>query len=47
MVERSVLGDRRNPSISSFKRGNFRLGELSRISMFILLFCMICDGIVF
>jgi len=29
VVIRSVLGDQRNLSISSFKRGNFRLGELN------------------
>jgi len=42
-VVRSVCGDQMNPSISSFKRGNFMLGELSRISMLMMLFCMICD----
>jgi len=47
VVIRLVIGDQRNLPNSSFKQGSFRLGELSRISMFIVSFCMICDEIVF
>ena len=43
MVVRSVLGDQRNPSISSFKQGNFRLGELYRICMLLVVF-VACTG---
>jgi len=32
-----------NSPISEVKQGIFRLGELSRISMLMVLFCMICD----
>jgi len=38
VVVRSVLGDQRNPSISRFKRGNFKLGELYQIYMLLVVF---------
>jgi len=45
VVVRSVLGDQSNPSISSFKRGNFRLGELN--PNFRLNYCMLVILIFF
>jgi len=43
VVVRLVLGDQRNPSNSSFKRGNFRLGELNPNLSFTALFLLICN----
>jgi len=43
VVVLSALVIKGNPLISSLERGSFRLGELSRISMLMVLFCMICD----